>query len=307
MSTAAPAHSNADRPFLAILFMVIGVSSLAAMDAFGKSAVLLLPVAQVMFLRAILTLAMLLPIVAANGGARAIRTAQPRLQFARVACSCISTLAFFYALRHLPLATAISIAFIAPLLMTALSVPLLGEKVGWHRWGAIVVGLVGVLVITQPGAGTVPWLPALLCLVAALGYSTSMVLSRRLTRTDSDIALMFYGNFGQLLVMGAITAFVWREPSWTAIGLIGAMALLLVSGQWFLVRAFRFGAVGMLAPFHYIELPIAAVIGWFVWRELPENAVWYGAAIVVASGLYVLWRERVRAVEARLSRAVPTA
>jgi drug/metabolite transporter (DMT)-like permease len=303
VTTDATAPPHADRPFFAIVLMVLGVASLAAMDAVGKSAVLVLPVAQVMFLRAIVTTSLLLPFVAAQGGLGAIRTAQPRNQLLRVLLSCVSTLAFFYALRHLPLATAISIAFVAPLFMTALSVPMLGERVGWHRWGAIVVGLVGVLVITRPGMGDVPWLPALMSLVAAVFYAGSMVLSRKLTRTDGDLALLFYNNFGQLFFMGAITLFVWRDFGWSEIGLVVGMALLMLAGQWFLVRAFRFGAVGLLAPFHYIELPLAAIIGWLAWREMPEDPVWYGAAIVIASGLYVLWREHVRVRAAALSPA----
>lgn len=297
---------SAERPFAAIAAMLAAIVCLSAMDALGKSAVMRLPVAEVIFLRALIVLAVLAPIVWRQGGVRALRTAQPWTHLIRVVFAGIAILTFFTALRDLPLATAIAIGFAAPLFMTILSIPLLGEKVGLHRWGAAIVGFLGVLVIARPEPGHAFSLAAGLAVISCLFYGANMVLTRKLTRTDGDLALLFHLNAGVAVVMGAIAPFVWRPLAWDDLGLIAAMAVMLLLGQALMVRAFRHANVGLLAPFHYLELPLAALIGWLVWRELPGPNVWYGAVVVVAAGLYIVWREHVRARQARAAmKATP--
>jgi drug/metabolite transporter (DMT)-like permease len=214
---------------------------------------------------------------------------------------------FFESLRALPLATAIAICFGAPLLMTAYSVVLLRERVGIHRWTAVVVGFAGVGVIIGPEALDGLIQPgALLALSAAALYALGMTMVRWLSPTETDTTMivmqcvvqMAVGLAGMALLPGApgpVPASAW-------IG-IAAMSGFLILGQFLSYRAFRLAPVGAIAPFNYTELVWAALIGWFVWGEWPPDNVWSGAGIVVAAGLYVIWRERVRAREAAIAAA----
>jgi drug/metabolite transporter (DMT)-like permease len=304
--TAAP-HSDAglqDRPLAGIAHTVAGVSALSVMDALAKGAVAILPIAQLMFLRGLLVLLMLLPSLRRAGGLAALRTTRPFGHFLRAALSVASIGMFFEALRHLPLATVIAVGFVAPLFMTALSVPMLGERVGVHRWTAIGVGFAGVMVIVRPGPEGIEW-AALLAIGGALGWAVSTVLVRRLARTERDITLLVYQNLGITLAMGAAAPFVWRPMGWDGVVFVVVMALTLAVAQWFQLRALRFAPVGLLAPFQYLELVWATLFGWLIWDEFPAAHVWLGTAIVIASGLYVLWRERrVGAAPARPSPAL---
>ena len=292
----APPNSAAglqDRPLAGIAHSIAGVSALSVMDALAKGAVAVLPIAQLMFLRGLLVLLMLLPSLRRGGGIGALRTRRPLGHFVRAALSVASIAMFFEALRHLPLATVIAVSFVAPLFMTALSVPMLGERVGAHRWAAIGVGFVGVMVIVRPGPEGIEW-AALLAIGGALGWAVSTVLVRRLARTESDTALLVFQNLGVTLAMGVAAPFVWRPMDGIGVAFVVAMALTLMVAQWFQLRALRYAAVGVLAPFQYLELVWATVFGWLIWGEFPAAHVWLGTAIVIASGLYIVWRERLR-------------
>jgi drug/metabolite transporter (DMT)-like permease len=290
-AAAAEAQARAgNRPLAGILAIVVAIAFLSMMDAIAKWVLASLSVAQMIALRSVFVLAL---IAAAHGRAlpRMIATRRPWAHAGRTALVATSMLSFFEAMRHLPLATLVAISFGAPLFMTALSVPLLKERVGLHRWSAIVVGFVGVLVITRPG-GAESFAPAaLLAIFASAVYALSMVGMRFMVRTESDAALMFWQNLGVLAVTAALAPFFWQPVEWAALGLILAMAGLVWVSQQLTIRAFRLAPVGAVAPFHYTELLWAALFGWVVWHELPAEHVWLGAAIVVASGLYMVWRE----------------
>ncbi len=286
-----------DRPLRGIAFMIAAFTCVGVTDALSKAGVAMMSTTQMLAIRSAIVLLIMSPWLVQAGGLAVFRTLNPREHAIRIVLSLVSMFAFFEALRHLELATAIAIGFVAPLIMTAISVPLLGERVGIHRWSAIAIGFVGVLVILQPGAdGFQPG--ALLCLLAAAAWAASMVYVRRLARTDSDITMLAYQNVAVLLVMGALAPFSWGPLGWPELALTGGMAVSVCMGQWLMFRAFRFAPVGLIAPFQYLELLWAAIFGWVIWSEFPDPPVWAGAAILVASGLYVIWRERVRAREA---------
>ncbi|MBL8698735.1 MAG: DMT family transporter [Alphaproteobacteria bacterium] len=297
--SAGPSPAGAglqDRPLRGIVFMILAFLCVSMTDALSKAALQTLSTPQMLALRSALVLMMLLPVIARSGGIATLRTGRPGEHLIRVGLSLVSMFCFFEALRHLELATAIAIGFVAPLMMTAMSVPLLGERVGLHRWSAIVVGFIGALVILRPGSeGFQP--AAVLAVVAAAAWAGSMVLVRRLSRTDSDAAGMTFQNVGVLLVMGILAPFAWRPMGLSGFVIIVFMALTLMVGQWFMFRAFRLAPVGVVAPFQYLELVGATLFGWLIWDEFPDGQVWVGAGILIASGLYVIWRERVRAAE----------
>jgi drug/metabolite transporter (DMT)-like permease len=294
MQATSSLTGTQDRPLVGIAWALSAGCTLSVMDGLIKWSVGVFPVAQVVFVRSVFVLLMLVAVLARSGALHAIRTRRPFGHLLRVSLTVASILTFFEAIRLLPLATVIAIGFGAPLIMTALSVPLLRERVGPHRWTAIVVGFVGVLVITRPGPDGLEW-PALVALISSVLFATHLVTARWLARTETDAALMFWQNLGTLIVSGALTPFVWVPVGAAEFGIIAAMGALLLIGQYCTVRAFRTAPVGVVAPFQYVELIWATLIGYVFWSEMPALNVWIGAAIVIASGLYLVWRERLRA------------
>jgi drug/metabolite transporter (DMT)-like permease len=292
-STSA-AIGTQDRPLVGIAWILTAGFTLSVMDGLIKWSVGVFPVAQVVFVRSVVVLLLLGVALARTGALRAVGTKRPLGHLLRVTLTVASILTFFESVRLLPLATVIAIGFGAPLFMTALSVLVLRERVGAHRWTAIAVGFVGVVVITRPGPEGISW-PALLALVSSMLFAAHLVTARYLARTETDAALMFWQNLGVLVVSGLLTPFVWTPVASSDLAMIATMGALLLIGQFCTVRAFRTAPVGAVAPFQYAELIWAAAIGYVFWHEMPPANVWFGAAIVVASGLYVIWRERMRA------------
>ena len=290
------AFSAGDRPLRGIAFVVLGFACFGVTDALSKAGLETMSTAQMLAIRSVVVLLLMLPWIHRAGGLAVLRTSRPRDHAIRVLCSLVSMVCFFEALRHLELATAIALGFVAPLIMTALSVPMLGERVGIHRWSAIVVGFAGALVIVRPGPdGVQP--AALLCLFAAATWAASMVYARRLSRSDPEITMILFQNLAVALVMGVAAPLMWRPVGLFELGLIALMACAILVGQWCTFRGFRLAPVGLVAPFQYSELLWATLFGWLIWREFPDPPVWIGAAILIASGLYVIWRERVRGRE----------
>ncbi|MBL8653389.1 MAG: DMT family transporter [Alphaproteobacteria bacterium] len=287
---------RADRPLLGIASMAFGVVLLSVMDAVTKYAILHMPTGQLMAIRSVIVLLILTPFVIRAGGLSALRTKRPLGHLLRACLSVCAMYSFFESLRHLPLATAIAIGFAAPLFMTALSVPVLKEKVGIHRWSAVFVGFIGVMVIIGPGIADGEFgIGAMLALSAAVFYAGGMTCVRWLASTETDLSMMVSQNAAMLcggLAGAAIVAVPVPGHMWFV---ILTMAVLVMLGQLFTIRAFRLAPVGAVAPFHYTELVWAALLGWVFWGEWPSDNVWWGAAVVVAAGLYTIWRERVRA------------
>ena len=204
----------------------------------------------------------------------------------------------YTALRGLPLAEAIAVTFTAPLFITALSGPLLGEAVGVRRWAAVVVGFVGTLIMVRPGAES--FRPeALLVLASALIFALNMLLTRRLTRTETNAALVTYTTVIAGLASLPFAALAWQEPSTGDLGLFALVGIGAGSGAYLLVVAFRNAPAAVVAPFDYTTLIWASILGWMLWRESPEPAVWIGAAIVVAAGVYITRREMALGRRAR--------
>jgi drug/metabolite transporter (DMT)-like permease len=286
---SGPVEAARERIGLGIASIIVGVACMAIMDAFAKWLGAGYPIAEVIFFRGLFALPLMLAL-AWRGGATGLRVGWPLGHVLRTAFALGATFPFFYGLRFLPLAEAISIAFAAPLFVTALSVPVLGERVGWRRWAAVVIGFVGVLVMTRPG-GAAFRPEALLILAAALCYASAMLVTRRLSRTDTTAAILIYGTLGTVLVSALLLPFGWRAPDPADLGLFVAMGLEWGAMMYFMTQAYRHAPAAVVAPFDFTALVWGALIGWIVWRELPDAYVWVGAAIVVTSGLYIIRRE----------------
>ena len=294
-----PAHSERpNRPLQGIALMLAGVFLLSVMDTLTKVAVAELSTPVLITCRTAVVMLLTAPLVMRAGGWSVLRMQRPLGHLLRGALSVCSMLAFFEALRHLPLATTVAICFAAPLLMTVMSVPLLRERVGAARWAAVLLGLCGVFVIVGPevAAGSFG-LGAVLALAAAFFYAGAMTCVRWLSSTESDLSMMVSQNacMGLAGLVGLL--FVPPTmPSPTMWGVIAASAAFLLAAQRLTFRALRVAPVSAVAPFQYTELVWAGLFGWLFWREWPGPHVWWGASIVVAAGLFSIWHERRRAM-----------
>ncbi len=283
----------ADHPLRGIVLALLGVSGFALMDAAAKSLTEGYPIGQIILVRNLFALLPLSLLLFRDGGLPALRTRQPGLQALRGLAIFGALITFFSGLRYLGLAEATAIGFAAPLFITALSVPLLGERVGLHRWSAVLLGFVGVLIMLRPGSESLQP-AALLPLAAAFFYGLAMTATRRLGRTDTTPAIAIYGNLIALALSLALLPFGWVTPAGSDLWIFAAMGLVGGCSTYLLTQAYRFATPSVIAPFDYIALIWAVALGWLVWRELPDAATWTGVAVVIASGLYILHRETRR-------------
>ena len=278
-----------------IVAMLIAVGLFSLMDGGLKHLAGHYPAMQVAAIRGLSSLPLVaLWVLATGAGASLLRIRWP-LHILRGVLAILMLATFAYALKRMPLTGAYALFFVAPLLITALSVPLLGEKVGPRRWTAIFVGLLGVLVVLRPtGEGVFTW-AGLAVLLAATGYALSAITVRVLHRTDSSQSMVFW----MLLMTGVgATALAW--PQWVPLQGADAWVIVLVGvagflGQVAITEAFRAGEASVVAPFEYSALAWGLALDWLVWQVLPDGWTYVGAGIIVASGLYLIRRERVHA------------
>jgi drug/metabolite transporter (DMT)-like permease len=216
--------------------------------------------------------------------------------FWRTLMGTVSMVLGFYAVSLLPLADATAIAFSQPLFSVVVAAVIAGEKVRWRRWSATIVGFVGVLVMVRPGAGSLQ-LGALIALANAASVAVSILLVKRLS--DSEAPLMILTQFAifSTLLLALPAIWVWRWPdAWGWVLAVG-IALSATIGQYFWVQAFKAGEMSAVAPFEYMRLPFAVFVGWLIWGEMPVVWTYVGAAIVMASALYIAHREHQLARE----------
>lgn len=222
-----------------------------------------------------------------------LRTTRPWLQVARSVLLVFSITALFVGLAYLPIAEATVIGFTAPLFIVALAGPILGERVGLHRWLAVLIGLAGVLVIVRPGGGIAHWAAAM-PLVGAAAFALYQLATRVLARTETTATTLCYTAGGGLFWTSLLVPFVWVSPAplhWLAFLFIGALG---AAAHLCLIKAFEMAQASLLAPLNYSKLIWATLAGFVVFGDLPSLNTAAGSALIVASGLYVLLRERHR-------------
>ena len=275
--------------------MLVSVALFALMDAGLKTLSAHYPPLQVAALRGASSLPLVLAWALWTAGPMVLLRVRWALHLLRGALGILMMGSFVYALKRLPLSTAYSIFFVAPLLITALSVPILGERVGPRRWTAIGIGLLGVLVVLRPTGEGVLSLAGVAVLVAAVGYSVSAITVRVIARTDSTQAITFW-----LLALMAVGAGALAWPAWVPLRtedawLIGGIGVAGALGQYTITEAFRLGEASLIAPLEYTALVWGVALDLALWGVLPDSITWLGAAIIIASGLYLIRRERVHA------------
>jgi drug/metabolite transporter (DMT)-like permease len=283
--------------------MVAATFFFVALDTTGKHLASTYPVEQVVWARFAFHL-LFVALWLGTGLPHAMRSRRPGLQALRSVLMLCANGAAFLALRSLPLVDVSVLIFTSPLIVTALSGPLLGERVGARRWAAVAIGLVGALIVIRPGPALLQGV-ALVPLVAAFSFSLYQIATRRLSRHDSAMTMLLYTPVAGVALTSAILPVHWQTPDLWGWALMAFAGLVGLAGQLCLIRAIQAAPLPVIAPFNYLALIWSTLAGVLIFGDLPDAATMLGAAIIVASGLYVVHRERLRARDATAPGATP--
>ena len=276
-----------------IAFMVAASLMFSITNAMVKWEVGLYPIGEVAFLRTICGFTTLCAIFLPRTGFGVFRTHRPFAHMKRAASQFTSMFCMMMALSMMPLADATAIGFTAPLFTTLLSIVILKDRVGIHRWSALIVGFAGVLLMTRPGHDGLQ-IGAIYALVNAVMISTVAIAIRRMSMTESTETLTLC-QMGLITLMTlALLPFGWTTPAWADFGLLAIAGVGNGIAQFWWTKALHIAPPSAVVPFQYLSLVWTGSIGFAVWGDLPTWSVVGGAVIVVASGLYILWRETVR-------------
>jgi drug/metabolite transporter (DMT)-like permease len=241
-----------------------------------------------------------------HGGWRLVVTRSPRAQVARSLLLLASTSFFFTGIGHVPLADATTVSFTAPFVVAALAGPVLGERVDAGHWVAIALGFCGAVLIIRPaGAGMNPY--ALLLLGNAVTYAGYQILTRQVAAVDPPETTVVYSVLVGTVVLSLVIPFYWQTPARLSHALVlASLGLFGGLGHYFVARAFLWAPASIVSPFHYVQLLWATVAGYLVFGDLPGARTWTGAAVIIASGLYIAWREVHRPRPPRVPASVGT-
>ena len=288
---AAEAGQEEDQSHLkGILFIVLTTLCFVAMDTLAKALTQSYPVAQVVWARYIFHFLITVAVLGA-GRRLSLRTRRLKLQIFRSTLLIAATICFFTALAYMPLVEASVIAHAAPLVVTALSVPLLRETVGPWRWSAVAVGFIGVVIVVRPGLGVVHP-AAFLVLGTAVCFALYQIATRRLSTTDSAHTTLLYTGITGAVATSLAVPFFWTAPDltgWVLMVLTGAFGAL---SHFIFIKAHRWAPVSVLSPFLYTQLLWAVVAGLVFFGDFPDGWTIVGALVIAASGLFILVRER---------------
>lgn len=272
-----------------ILLFFAGMSLFTFNDALGKWLVADYTVGQVLLIRSIAAFVLLLPWIV-RGIRGLLSPDQPWMNLLRVGLMAAEVATFYLAVRGLPLADVMTFYMAAPLIVTALSVPLLGEKVGPRRWAAVLVGFVGVLIVLRP-TGAALSSSALIALLGATLFSLILIVTRRVRHTGG-LGLITYQVVGTGLAGAATVPFAWVTPTGFDLALMLGLGVVAMGAHLCLNKALSLAPAAVVAPYQYSTIVIAAVLGWLVWGDVPTSQIIIGNLVIIASGLFVYYRER---------------
>jgi drug/metabolite transporter (DMT)-like permease len=277
-----------------ILLMCAGVSMFPFMNAAVKLLGANYPVAQIVWARFTGHLLVMVLIFLPQYGRRLLATRRPAVQIGRSVLMLFSNMMFVVAIARVPLATASAIGFTSPLIVTALSVPLLREQVGIRRWSVVVIGVAGALLVIRPGSGLFD--PAvLLLLLSSAAYALYQIATRWVSfYDDAAIGILFTALLGSLVMTMPLPLVFVMPHNALDILLFCSLGLLGGFGHYLVIRAFQSGPAAVIAPLGYIELIGTTILGYLIFGNFPDLWTWIGVAIIIASGLYIAFRERLR-------------
>jgi len=270
--------------------MVLGIFLFCCNDALGKWLLGTYSVWQMLAIRSAAAMLLLAPLLWREG--RAVLAApRPGLQLVRVVLSVAESIFFFVAVTYLPLADTVTFYLAAPIYVTALSAIFLKEQVGWRRWSAVAAGFIGVMIALRPSAATLTW-PALIAIVGSFSFAVFLIITRML-RGTSD-AVMVGGQFAAMLVVSAVVApFGWIAPSGLDFGLMMILGVVAMAAFACVNRSLNLAPASVVVPYQYTMIVWAVALGWMVFGGAPDAFTLGGAAIIIAGGFYVLWREQI--------------
>ncbi len=281
-----------------ILFLIGSTLLISASDAIAKLMTASVPVMQIAFCQS-LAILFSTPFLARDWRVtRWLPTRRPVLHAIRSVCQLVSALCFFTGLKYLPLAEMVAIIFIGPLLVTLLSAVILKEHVGPRRWIACLVGFAGAMVVVRPGLdGSLGW-TAIFPLLSTTLYSVYVICTRLTAPHERHATLMFYACLASVAVLGVSARFYWVAPEpkgWVA---LISIAVISATSAGFGIRAYALAPASLLAPYTYVEIVSATILGYLLFSDLPDHFTVLGALVIVGSGLYVFHRERLSSVPA---------
>lgn len=268
----------------------------ATLDSLAKHLTYILPVVQIVWARYVVQTTLMTGYVTYSSGTRFLHTRRPVLQVLRGLSLLGASLCMYLSLPHIPIADATALVFFTPVVVTVLSVVVLKEKIGIHRIMAIGVGLAGVMLIIEPGFGaTGPY--HLLPIAAAMINAVYLMLTRQLAGAEESAATQFHTTAVGTVVLSFFVYGVWVTPSATTMALLVVLGALAAAGHFCLVRAFSHAPASLLSPYLYCQVIFAALYSVLWFGDAPRPMMIAGAALLMASGIYIWWRERLRAGE----------
>ncbi|MFB4390564.1 MULTISPECIES: DMT family transporter [unclassified Pseudomonas] len=289
--TSSTPLSGVNQPLRGIVLVVLATFLFASHDALSKFLGGLYPVIMVVWVRYVVHTVLMAGIFMPKAGFAVLRTRKPLLQTLRALSLLSTSLLFTAGLQYLPLAEATAVNFLAPVLVTALSAPLLKERVSVGQWVAVVMGFIGVLVVVHPGGAM--FTPQILFpFGSALGFCFYQLLTRVVAAYDSPTTSNFYAGLCNTLVMTALVPFFWQTPQWEHVPLMLALGGCGMTAHLLLTKAFRHAAPALLAPFGYCQIVFAGLLGLLVFGHAPDTISLLGIVIICLSGLGAAWMQR---------------
>lgn len=283
------AYDDRSARLAGIGLMLLSIFMFSFGDAMGKFLVGTYSVGQLLFLRACAALILLSPLIWTQRY-EFLQLERPGLQFVRVVLSTLEVAAFFLATVYLPLADVITYYLAGPIFVTAMSAIFLGEKVGWRRWTAILIGFCGVLIALRPSAQTVS-LPALIALGGSLSFATLMLITRSLRKTP-DIVMASSQFVGTFSLGAVLSAFNWVPPTPGSLVIFAAAGLISVTALFCVNRSLKLAPASVVVPYQYSMIVWAVIFGFVVFGDVPSIATLVGATIIIGAGFYIYLRER---------------
>jgi len=286
-------RADAARSLRGIGFMAVTILIFSVMDAMAKYLSADYPTVFILWVRYVFQALFMAVLLVRARSMGFMRTNRLGLQVGRAMLNVASTFAFIFGLAFLPLADAVALNMVGPLFLTALSVPLLGEKVGVRRWTAVGVGFLGALIVIRPGLGVTHWAGSLM-LLSAFIYALYQIATRKLAATDPPLTTLFYTTMTGLAATTVLIPFFWIEAPFEVWMLLAIQGGLGTAAHLCLITALGHAPASTLAPFNYGTIVIATILGYVVFHQFPDGWTIAGALVIMASGLYVIHRETVR-------------
>ena len=274
----------------AIIFNLLAWVMLPVMDGFAKYLSSDMPVLQITWARYFFTVVFTLPVMMLFFRNKLVWTDKPKLQIIRGLVLLAANICFFYAISVISLAKALTLAFVAPLIVTAFSPIFLGERVGVRRWTAVIIGFIGSLVVIRPGFVEIN-LASLSALCTGIMYGFYLIITRKLSTSDNSLlTLLLTGTVG-LIVISLTMPFIWINPSPLQWSLMAGIGLFACIGHLFLILSLKYADASKLAPFSYFEIITNIIIGYYFFNDFPDNWTFLGLFIIILSGIYISMRE----------------